>query len=187
MKKLLTQSTLFGSLILAGLVIAGCLVSGTFVIVRNVNFTFTADQGFYWYPVDLTDDSDWKKHQDEIDDIDAVGFEFKIQNTSSEDCEFNVWFDRTSGPADPNNFPTSFDPVTLGAVKVINGLTVAAGATRTVTYAESLGHISNLAAFKTIIKSGRFDYYGTSCGGTDDARFIVTGGKIIITVSASGS
>lgn len=186
MKKLINTRRLL-SLALVALLATGCLVSGTFVIVEGVNFTFTADRGFYWWPVDLTSDSDWDDHKDDIDDIDALGFEFNIENTSDQDCEFNVWFVAATGEADPNDFPLTFDPDLSGMVQVITGLEVAAGASRTVSYAESLGHISSLKQFKAIVRTGRFDYYGTSCGGTDDDLFLVTDGKIIVTVSASGS
>jgi hypothetical protein len=171
-------------MILAGLVVAGCLVSGTFVIVEEVEFDFTSNHGFYWRPIDLTTNSDWADHKDDIDNIDAVGFEFKIENTTASDCEFNVWIAAQAGLANPLDPPSS---VPSDAIKVIDGLEVAAGATKTVTYSESLGFISNLAAFKAIVKGGRFDYYGRSCGNTDDADFHVTDGKIIITVSASGA
>lgn len=174
----------WAGLILTGLVVAGCLVSGTFVIVEEVSFDFTADSGFYWYPVDLNGNSDWEDHKDDIDDIDAVGFEFTIENTSGVSSTFTVQFAAATGEADPSDEPTE---IPGDAVTVISGLTVAAGATKTVTYAESLGMISNLAAFKAIIKSGRFDYYGTSSGGSGDFPFEVTHGKIIITVSASGA
>ncbi|MCX6834232.1 MAG: hypothetical protein NTW07_03710 [candidate division Zixibacteria bacterium] len=171
-------------LILTGLVITGCLVSGTFVIVEDVDFSFTADNGFYWYPVDLTTNSDWEDHKDDIDNIDALGFSFKIENTSGVSSTFTVQFAAATGVANPLDEPTSIPD---DVVTVITGLTVAAGATRTVTYAESLGMISNLAALKAIVKSGRFDYYGTSSGGSGDFPFEVTDGKIIVTVSASGS
>ena len=174
MKKYLKKSVLLGSLTLVGLVIAGCLVSGTFVIVKDVEFDFTANSGFYWYPVDLRSNSDWEDHKDDIDDIDALGFEFKITNTSDVSSSFTVQFAAATGEADPSDEPTS---IPGDAVTVISGLTVAAGATRTVTYAESLGMISNLAAFKRIVKSGRFDYYGTSSGGSGDFPFVVTDRK----------
>ncbi len=169
-------------LILTGLVVAGCLVSGTFVVVEDINFSFRAGDPFYWRPIDLTTNSTWEDHKDEIDNIDALGFEFKIENTSASDCEFNVWFAAATGAADESAVPSSMPADT---VRVINGLSVAAGGTTTVTYSESLGHISNLAAFKAIVKTGRFDYYGQSCGDTGDSEFLVTNGKIIITVSAS--
>lgn len=171
-------------LILIGLVVTGCLVSGTFVIVEDVDFNFTADSGFYWYPVDLNGNSDWEDHKDEIDDIDALGFEFTIQNTSGVSSTFTVQFVEATGVANPLDEPTAIPD---DAVTVISGLTVAAGATRTVSYAESLGMISNLAALKAIIKSGRFDYFGTSSGGSGDFPFEVTDGKIVITVSASST
>lgn len=185
MKTLYAKLGLAG-LILAGLVVAGCLVSGTFVIVRDVDFSFDTHYGFYWYPVDLTEDSDWNKHKDEIDDIDAIGFELKLHNTTNEECTFNVWFSAPQGVFGLGEPPTSFDPSASGFVHVIKDLTVAGGATRTVTYSESLGLISDLAAFKALVKTGRFDYYGTGCASSLDEPFQADG-KIIITVSASGS
>jgi hypothetical protein len=171
-------------LILAGLVVAGCLVSGTFVIVEDVDFNFTANDTFYWYPVDLRENTDWADHQDDIDDIDAVGFEFTIENTSATPSTFTVQFAAATGVANTLVEPTEIPD---DAVTVITGLLVGAHATKTVTYAESVGMVSNLAALKAIIKSGRFDYYGTSSGGSGDFPFEVTHGKIIITVSASGA
>jgi hypothetical protein len=98
----------------------------------------------------------------------------------------NVWFIAASGEADPGNPPSfgTFPPD--GAVQVITGLVVPAGAS-SVTYAQSLGHITNLGALKSIVKTGRFDYLGTSCGDTGDLEFQVTNGLIIITVSASNT
>ena len=183
MKSICRKIELTG-VILTGLVLAGCLVSGTFVIVEEVDFDFTADSGFYWYPVDLNGNSDWEEHREDIDDIDAIGFEFTIQNTSGVSSTFSVQFAAATGVANPLDEPPSIPD---DAVTVISGLTVAAGATRTVTYAESLGMISNLTALKAIIKTGRFDYFGTSSGGSGDFPFVVTHGKIVVTVSASNT
>jgi len=173
----------------AGLITAGCLVSGTFVVVESVNFEFTANTGFYWYPVDLTDNEEWEDHEEDIDDIDALGLEFLIENTSSQTCELNVWFVAATGDADPNTLTPPTQIPTSGTVHVVKNLVVAAGATRKVSYQESVGFLTGaqLEAFKKIILSGRFDYFGTSCGGTGDDEFRVTQGKIIITVSASST
>jgi hypothetical protein len=174
------------AVLLTGLLTAGCLVSGTFVIVEDIDFDFTADTGQYWYPVDLNGNDDWEDHKDDIDFIDALGFSFDINNTTGAACEMNVWFVATTDPVDMDNPPTygTFPPA--GAVQVITGLIVPVGAS-SVSYQESLGHISNLEAFKAIVKTGRFDYLGTSCGGTQDDLFIVTNGKIIVTISASST
>lgn len=169
----------------ACLLTAGCLVSGTYPIVQGINFSFTANTGYYWYPVDLNDNDEWEEHKDKLDDIEAIGFEFDIANNTSENCEFTVMFKEETGPADQNNPPTNIN--LSDYLLVIDGLAVAAGATRHVSYVESMGMIQNQAALKTIIMSGRFDYLGFSCGGTGDDLFIVTNGKVIITVAASDS
>jgi hypothetical protein len=180
MRKLKSKSWLLG-LALVGLLAAGCLVSGTFVLVEEVNFSFTADSGFYWWPVDLTADPDWESHQEDIDDLDALGLVFTIENTSEVTSTFNIWFAAATGPAVLTPEPTE---IPAGVVPVLTGLTVEAGATRTITYSESLGMIGDLADIKAVVLTGRFDYYGTSTGGSGNDPFDVTDGKIIVTVSA---
>jgi len=176
----------FSFFILIGmaLVFTGCLVSGTFVIVEGVNLDFTADRGFYWYPVDLKGNSVWEDHEEDIDNIDAIGMQFSITNTSEINTEFEVLFVKASGPADPGDWP---DEVPAGAVVVIDGLEVAAGATRHIGYLGSLAYIENIEKLKEIIMTGRFDYYGRSTGGSGDDLFEVTDGKIVITISASST
>ncbi|MCP4569245.1 MAG: hypothetical protein GY841_16850 [FCB group bacterium] len=187
MRRILSKFS-FLVLITAALVFTGCLISGTFVIVENATFDFTADRGFYWYPVDLTGNSVWEEHEEDIDNIDALGMQFSITNTTGVDTEFNAWFIKATGPAgDPSNpgdWPTE---VPTGALKVIDGLTVAAGATRHIGYLGSLSYITNIEKLKEIIKTGRFDYYGQSTGGSGDDTYDVTNGKIVITISASST
>lgn len=183
MKKLNSAKRLLG-LALVALLVTGCLVSGTFVIVKDFNVVFTADGGFYWWPIDLTTDPDWDDHQDDIDDLDALGLEFTIENTSDVTSTFAIQFATASGEADPFDVPSV---IPAGAVTVLSGLTVNANSTRHITYAESLGMIGDIAAIKAVVLSGRFDYYGTSTGGSGDDPFVITDGKIIVTVSASGS
>lgn len=170
-------------LTLIGLALTGCLVSGTYPIVEGIEFNFTADTGYYWYPMDLSNNADWEEHIDKLDNIEAVGFDFWIENTSDENCTFTVMIKGMENDADKNNPPTEIDLNTF--TLVFDQLTVAANSKRHLTYAESLGMISNQVALKNILMSGRFDYIGIGCGGTEDDPFIVTEGKIIITVAAS--
>jgi len=183
MKKLYARFGAVG-LVLAGLVVAGCLTSGTFVIVKDFSVTFTADGGFYWCPIDMTTDPDWEDHQQDIDDLDALGLEFTIQNTSDVASTFAIRFATSSVPAETATPPEEIPP---GAVTVLSGLTVAANSTRHVSYAESLGMIGDIAAIKSVVLTGRFDYFGTSSGGSGDDPFVITDGKVIVTISASGS
>lgn len=174
----------FFLLIGLALVSSGCLVSGTFVVVEEVDFDFTADTGFYWYPVDLTGNSVWEDHADDIDNIDALGMQFQITNTSDVETTFRVSFAKSSVPIMDAVPP---DEIPSNAVVVIDGLTVAAGATRNIGYAGSLAYIGNIEKFKEVIMSGRFDYFGESTGGTDDYAFEVRDGKIVVTISASST
>ncbi len=165
-------------LIVVAAVVSGCLVSGTFIIVED--FEFTGQTGYYHYSVDLTNEPDWEDHKDDIDMIDAVGFEFTITNNSNVATVFNAWV--TEAGTDYG----SVAEITGNATKVITDLAVPALGTVPVTYAQSLGHLTNLEALKTLVKSGRFEYYGTSTN-NPDVNFDVTDGKIIVTFSASGS
>jgi hypothetical protein len=172
-------------LALAGLIavsalITGCLVSGTFIIVED--FEFTGQTGYYQYSVDLTDESDWEDHKDDIDMIDAVGFEFTITNNSDVATVFNAWVT----PADTNYNSVAEIIAPGNSTKVITDLAVPALGTISVNYAQSLGHITNLAALKALVKTGKFEFYGTSTN-NPDVNFDVTNGKVIITFSASGS
>ncbi len=72
------------------------------------------------------------------------------------------------------------------ATKIINDLTVPANGSLTITYVQSLGHITNLEALKALVKTGQFEYYGTSTNNPDNV-FDVTDGKVVVTLSASGS
>lgn len=89
-------------LALIALLAAGCLVSGTFVIVED--FTFTAQSGFYFHPVDITTECDWADHKDDIDQIDVVGVEFWITNTESGPGTFDAYVNDFSG-ATPTSVP----------------------------------------------------------------------------------
>lgn len=168
-------------LALAGLMavaalVTGCLVSGTFILVED--FSFTARTGYYHYSVDLTTEPDWQDHKDDIDAIDAVGFEFSIESSEAGSTTFNAWV-----TAAGTNF-TSVAEIEAGATQVITDFTINPGTT-TMTYAQSLGHISNLTTLKALVKTGKFEYYGTSTN--PDYVFDVIDGKVIVTLSASGS
>jgi hypothetical protein len=169
MKQLRNRFGLFG-LVLIGLAFGGCLiVSGTFIVVDDFSFT-TYDQGYY-YQVDVTQEPDWQDHKDQIDFIDAVGFEMYITNASGAPATFDVWVD---------DFGTG-TPMQGTATKVLDQLTVPSGKSK-LTYAQSLSHIVGLTRLKALAKEGKFDYYGQSSVG---AQFTVDSGKVVITVSGS--
>jgi hypothetical protein len=168
-------------LLLLGFVILiapGCfeIVSGTFIIVETIYFT--AETGFYFYQVDVTDDAEWQKHKDDIDFIDAVGAEFYITNNTGADVTFNSYIDDYSDPdlPEPVELPTT-------ATKIIDDYTVSTGVSK-ISYSESLSIITGVDRLKALSKLGQFDYYGTSTA-NDGSLFIIDSIKIILTVSGS--
>lgn len=163
-------------LALIALVATGCLVSGTFIIVED--FTFTAQTGFYFYPVDITTEQEWEDHKDDINQIDVVGVEFWITSTESGPVTFDAFVDNFSGGT-PSSVPGT-------ATKIIDAFTVNPGANQHITYTQSLTFIKGLDRLKALAKTGKFDYYGTSTG-NEGTTFKIDSGKVIVTFSASGS
>lgn len=167
---------LFG-LALIALLAVGCLVSGTFVIAEDISFNFSAASGFYFSKVDITANPDWAEHRDDIDDIDVVGFDFYISSTESGPVTFSAYIDNYS--ADSTVLPDS-------TKRIINGFTVNPGLNQHITYKQSLTFLTNTELLKTLAKTGKFYYWGTSTG-NDGSTFHIDSGQVIVTVSASGS
>lgn len=176
MNKTKTLLILLSSLILA-VALSGCkyIISGTFVFVEDIEFS--AYGGFYFYQVDITDEPDWENHKDDIDFVDAVGVEFHIISEEPGDVTFNAYVDEYSGPGStPTSIPST-------ATKIIDGLVVPPGET-TITYAGSLKILTGIDRLKTLVKKGKFDYYGQSTGNVG-TTFVIDKGKVIITLSGS--
>jgi hypothetical protein len=176
MKQLKNRFGLFG-LVLIGAMITGCLlVSGTFVIVENIDFS--SGTNFYFYAVDVTSNSDWQDHKDNIDFIDAVGFELYGTNGTGSAVACNAYVDDYTGGAVPGSVPAS-------ATNVLNNLTIPAGAFH-VTYAQSMASLANLTTLKSVAKTGKFDFYATvGEAPIGSINFHFDSAKVIITVSGS--
>ncbi len=161
-------------LVLIAVLVSGCIVSATFVIVKK--FSLAPKGGFYFYQVDLSTDGTWEDHQDEIDDIEAVGFEFYIHSSASGNIAFSVFVDDYSGAgADPSAVPSAADIV-------LDSLTIGGGPSK-VSYSTTVGLIENLNRLKSLTKTGQFDVYTTSTG-TVGSTFVIDSAKVIVTFSA---
>ncbi len=157
--------------------LAGCLISGTFVVTIFVeDEEFTTADGFYYYYVDLTTESEWEDHQDAIDNIDVVGFELWINNTSGAATTFDVWVD------DGANEPLETLPeVQASATQIIDGLAITDG-DNFITYGQSLAALQNVETLKTLVETGEFHYYGYSSA---VGQYEIDSMRVIVTVSAS--
>ncbi len=167
----------FGGLLLIALLATGCLLSGTFVVDQSFSFS-TSGSGFYYYAVDVTGNSVWNDHHDDIDAIDLVGFELWLHNGGSENLTFNAYVDDAD-----NSLCTSQSCLDGNTTKtqIIAGLTVAPG-DRHITYVESFNYLKNLDKLKALAKEGKLNMYGTAAG---SGTLTVDSGKIIVTFSAS--
>jgi hypothetical protein len=161
-------------LLLAVIMLSGCLFTATFVIHHP--FKFTMQNDFYFEQVNLTDNTTWKDHRDQIDFIDAVGMILYITSGEAADVTFNAYADKYSGPSsNPAVVPTS-------ATKIINDLVVPPGKT-TISYKKSLTVITGLERFKDLVETGQFDFFATSSSGLGSS-FRVDSGEVVITFSA---
>ncbi len=176
MKQIFNKLGLLGIISIA-LLIGGCiLISGTFVIVEP--FSFTTQSGFYYYNVDITDESDWEDNKDNIDGIDLVGFEMWFDNNEATAITFDVYIDDADGTIYSNG-----SDVAAHTTQILDGLTLSPGTTH-LTYGNSFAYITNVATLKTLVKTGQFHYYGLADGGSSSG-FVIDSGKVIVTFSAS--
>jgi len=166
----------FGGLLLIAMFFTGCLLSGTFVVDQSFSFT-TGSTGFYYYKVDVTGESVWEDHKDEIDNIDLVGFELWVHNSGSTNLTFYAYID--DGDHTLCADKSCLDANTTKAM-IINKLTVAPGE-RHITYAESFNYLMNLDRLKALAKTGKMNLYAT-CG---SGELTVDSGKVVVTFSAS--
>jgi len=174
--RILTGFLMLIGLLAVGLVFVGCpnyFISGTVVIVEE--FTFTAEHGFYFYRVDITDEEDWDDYKDDIGLVDAVGVELFITSEEPGDVTFSAYVDDYSGPGpEPVSIPGT-------ATMIIDSITISPGFTH-LTYAQSLGFLTGVERLKDLVEEGQFDYYGESTG-SDGETFIVDSAKVIMTLS----
>ncbi len=168
--------------IAALLLLVGCnLISGTFISVFLItDADFTTQTGFYFYNVDLTEEDVWNDHNDEIQDIDLIGFELWITNHEATARTFSIYLDEASQPV-----YTTVSEVQSNATIVLDGLSLAAGpeVQTHITYGSSFSYLKNIDTMKDLVESGTFHYYGLADGGTT-AGYTIDSVRIIITFTA---
>lgn len=179
----LRNKIILGSLITVLLIIGGCLVSGTFIVVET--FSFTTQTGFYPESIDLTDNSVWDDHREDIDDIEMVGFELWITNNEPSEWSFWAYMDNY----DVNCYDQSCADASSSKFLIFDTLTIPAntgsGSHKYISYAKSFDLIRNLDAIKKKVLTGQFNYYGYATGGGAGYGGKVDSVKVIITVNAS--
>jgi hypothetical protein len=154
MKKTLIIALKIGLGVLAVLLTLGnnCITSGNIVVVMDLpNLVGQTNTSFTPQYVNLTDNGDWKEHKDQLNSVDDIGFACKITNYESSVATGQIWIsDKSySSPAD----------VRTNAVKILDGIAIPAGGTRSIEWKESADFLSNFNEAKTIVYTEKFYLY----------------------------
>lgn len=154
MKKALVISLKIGLGVLALFLMLGnnCVTSGNIVVVMDLpSVTGQTNTSFNPEFVDLTENDDWKEHKDQVNSVDDIGFACKITNYESSVATGQIWISDKSYSS-----PTD---VTAHAVKILDGIAVPAGGTRSIEWSESADFLSNFNEAKTIVYTEKFYLY----------------------------
>lgn len=134
--------------------VSGCwLVSGTWVIIYDVdNADIFATQHFYKFTVDLTKESIWEDHKDDIDDIEDISFTFKLINHGTSAATGQVYVSSNSTLSDTSAVKDS-------ATIILDGISLPAGDSLHVTMAHYYDLLQNFETLRDLVKTGVFTAY----------------------------
>jgi hypothetical protein len=106
--------------------------------------------------VDLTNDSDFKDHKDNIKSVDGAGFVFRVQNNLAATATGQIYFSAT-----PINPPSEANIRSQGTL-ILTGLALPGNAYTNIDYEGSLALqvAANQPLFHETIKSGKIYLYG---------------------------
>jgi hypothetical protein len=133
-----------------------CITSGNIVITIDDLPTIHAVHGIdidslQSADVDLTTNSDWQDHKADLIAVDDIGFACKIQNNTGTVA---------TGQAYISDKPlTTVAAVRSDGVKILDGISVAANSTKTITWDESYNYLLNFDASKKIVFGEIFHLY----------------------------
>ena len=145
---------------------AGCLVSGTKVFTYDVgSLNLNPGTGFDSHSIDLSGNSTYNEHRDDISLIDRVGFECGLVNNGTVARRISIYFSRTAG-LDAADVPTQ-------AMALCTNVDVPATRTgtfedRVIDYDTSISLLQNFDAFAKVVQEGTFTLYVLS----DDAQAV---------------
>ena len=162
------------------LTVTGCLLSGQFIILLDTGGTIhSTDTILDYVYVDLTENSTWKDHKDDIQAIVDLKFEAKFTNNLSAPATGELWIST-------NLYSTVAQVTAAGnATRVLGGLTVPGSGSVEVSFSESSKYIENLDTILNLVEGGKFYVYGIAGGvpfdvtvngvtGQPNARLMVT-------------
>lgn len=178
-RRLLLPAVAVGAALLA----AGCIISGQFVITFALNKTIhSTDTVMDYVFVDLTDNSTWKDHEDDIQGIVDVKFEVRFKNNLGTQTTGEVYI----SAGDTKH--TTVGDVQANATRILSGIVLAGGESQSISFSESAQFIENLSTVLDLLETGKFYIYGIA----DSVPFDITidgvsgqsFGRLLVTFSA---
>jgi hypothetical protein len=163
------------SVLAVTLVLCGCIVSGQFVVVIDWGGFASTDTTLNSKHVDLTTNSTWVDHKDDIQDIIDVKFKVTIHNAMSTEATGEVYVSSASY--------TTLSEVKSSATRILHGISIAASATKTIGFDESVAYRENLDVLLSLVKEGSFYIYGIA-ENTPFSIEIMEGSQLLVTFSA---
>ncbi len=166
--------------VMAVSLLAGCLLSGTFIfsymLVKDKDLIYYND--LYYASVDWTDDDDWEDHQDNIKDIDLVGFELWATNAGETADTFTVYIADLQSSLDGSSTRSEVDSV---ATLAVNGLPIAPSGQTHVTYGQSFKYLDNVETLKNLTEAGKFKLFAFMT--SPSANLTVDSVRVIVTLT----
>lgn len=134
--------------------VCGCwLISGTWVIIFAVaNENITAGEGFHKFDVDITGESIWQDHKDNLHSVEDVALSFKLINHLSTEATAKVYVSSNNSLADSNAVKSS-------ATLILDGLTVPANDSLHVSFAFYYDVLQNFETLRDLVETGVFTAY----------------------------
>ncbi|KPK99739.1 MAG: hypothetical protein AMJ91_06540 [candidate division Zixibacteria bacterium SM23_73_3] len=134
--------------------VSGCwLFSGTWVIIYAVDKEdIDTSEHFHKFTVDLTKESVWQDHKDDLDNIEDVAFTFKLINPFLSPATGQVYVSSDSTLSDSAAVASS-------ATIILDGITIPGGDSIHVTMAHYYDLLQNFETLRGLVKSGVFTAY----------------------------
>ncbi len=178
---------LFKNYIVLGLAVlvllAGCgIVSITIMVDEEFDLVGTGD--FYYLDIDVTSNSDWQDHEEDIEFVELVAFDIWLTNSEATEVTFEGYVDDYDNTLCGSR--ACFDALSPSPTRVLKDIVIPAGSTRHITPGQSFAHIENVDVMKTLARQGQFNFYGISTGGAS-VNFSVDSGRVIIWLMVSAS
>lgn len=173
------------SLVAAAILAAGCIMTATYVVTVKlapdpgpIVISTVQHSSAQKLVVDLRRDADFLEHQDEIKDVESIGFYIKAKNNLSDGVTFQLFLEEDT---------TTWDDAQMVADSstelVFTGLTIPGNQTVTVDWNQSIQYITGLDYIKDILEKGRFSIYPVAI---PRDNFSVTIDSLVIIVTVSG-